>query len=117
MGIFDDMFGGSGRSSEAPRSTGGGFFDAFFGGDTQPAHQSGGLFGYQEPILPAGSQVSGYGGSPYGSRAAADKSCLMGGTVTDFATGYVGTPAQIYDRYLAEGRDPTDLVRRYRKSW
>lgn len=113
MGIIEEMFGGSGRSE--PKPSGGGLFDAFFGGDTPSSRSSGGMFGYQEPILPSCTQVRGYGGSVHGSRAAADKSCLMDDVVTDVATGFVGTPAQIYDRYVAQGRDPTDLVRRYRK--
>lgn len=75
-----------------------------------------GLFdGWGSTPLPTASQAKGYGGAFFGSTDEADKSCLMSGIVTDPATGYVGTPAQIYDRYRADGRNTNDLVRRFHR--
>lgn len=109
MGIFGDMFGFS--SDPAPVKPSGGFF----AGTQEPTAPPSGLFSYSEPVMPAASQARGYGGQMFGSVSEASKSCLMDGVVTDPDTGYVGTPADIYDKYLREGRDPSRLVQRYRK--
>ncbi len=73
-------------------------------------------FGTQDnsKIMPSGTTATGYGGQPYGSVDAAAKSNLRPlGTVTDRNTGYVGTPQQIYDRYVADGRDPGPLFQQF----
>lgn len=75
-----------------------------------------GFFGTQDNsrILPGGTYASGYGGRPYGSQDAADKSRLRDiGVVTDRDTGRVGTPSQLYDQYRAEGRDTSGLFRQF----
>lgn len=114
MGILDDLFG-IGESDSTSTS---GMFGGFLGGSSHsdPAP----LFGSDpgEPALPFGSQARGYGGSFFGSHADAEKSHLMdGGVVEDPDTGYVGTPQEIYDRYLREGRSTKRLMERFRKRW
>lgn len=113
MGIFGDIFGFG--SDPTPVKPSGGILDGLFSGTPEPIAPPSKPFGYREPILPAASQARGYGGQMFGSVSEADKSCLMDGIVKDPDTGYVDTPANIYDRYVNEGRDPTRLVQRYRK--
>lgn len=111
MGLFDDFFG---TSTPEPS---GGFFDGLFGGGSSSQEDSSpSLFGsYSEPIMPLGGHAKGYGDQPFSSFSEAGKSGLMDGIVKDPDTGYVGTPAQIYGRYLTEGRDPSGLIRRFHK--
>ena len=114
MGFFDELFGGTPSAPSTPSS--GGFFGSLFSGTPEPTAPRSSPFSYGEPVLPTASQATGYGGQRFSSRSEADKSCLQDyGVVTDPDTGYVGTPAQIYDKYLAEGRNPERLVQRYRK--
>ncbi len=111
MGLFDDLFG----TSTPPSS--GGLFDSFFGGSGSFEQQSSpSLFGgYGEPTRTAGGLFSGYGDQPFEQHSDAEKSGLIRGIVKDPDTGYVGTPAEIYDKYLAEGRNPARLVKRFHK--
>lgn len=112
MGLFDEMFG----AAPPPEPASHGLFDSLFGGFSPSRSESHVPFGgYSEPIMPAASQARGYGGQMFGSFGEADKSRLMSGVVTDPDTGYVGTPAEIYDRYKAEGRDPRPLVARFHR--
>lgn len=114
MGIWDGIFGDAPSTQSEPSS--GGIFGSLFSGTPEPTAPRSSPFSYGEPVLPAASQATGYGGQRFSSRAAADKSCLQDyGVVTDPDTGHVGTPAQIYDKYIAEGRDPRRLIQRYRK--
>lgn len=112
MGFFDDVFG-FGSSDSAADSGFGGLFGG--GSHSDPAP----LFGSDpgEPILPFGSQARGYGGSFFGSVSDAEKSSLMdSGVIEDPDTGYVGTPREIYDRYLREGRSTKRFMERFRKN-
>lgn len=113
MGFWDDVFG----LSSPPTPASDGLFDSLFGGESSSRSTERVPFGgYGEPVMPAASQATGYGGQRFSSVSEADKSRLQDyGVVKDPDTGYVGKPAQIYDRYIAEGRDPRELVRRYHK--
>lgn len=109
MGVLGEIFGVT-RSQPS-----GGVFDSLFGGTPTPTAPPSSPFSSGEPIMPAASQARGYGGQMFGSVSAADKSRLIDGVVTDPDTGYVGRPAQIYDRYRNEGRCTDRLVQRYQK--
>lgn len=134
--LMDTLFGGystTGRVSDP--SSGRSIMDGMFDGyrvDPPPAggrESGGGLFGfgrrpevglggYAEPILPAASQATGYGGQRYSSQAEADVSRCIEGDVTDPVTGYTGTVGEIYDAYLREGRDPSRLISYFdKKKW
>ncbi len=119
MGFFGEVFGISSGSRDEPSSSGSifGSGSSIFGGGT-PHDSPSPAFSYGEPIPPAASQVRGYGGQMFGSVSAADKSLMhdFGGQPTvDPDTGYTGTPQEIYDRYLREGRDPSRLVKNFRR--
>ena len=119
-GLLDGLFNlGGPKPTEPSRPTGGflGFGQGSSSDSTRPldSDRLGGMFSYREPILPGHTQARGYGDEFYDSQGAADKSRLIDGVVTDPHTGYVGTPGEIYDRYVAEGRDPSPLLRLFRR--
>lgn len=130
MGFLDDVFGIPSSTHDEPAADS--IFDSIFGGGGGSIFSSGpSLFGEstsydapgapfsrQEPILPAATQVQGYGGQMFGSVGEAEKSIMHdfgGQPVVDPDTGYTGTPRQIYDRYIREGRPTARLVERYRR--
>lgn len=110
MGFFDELFG----VSKPPKPASDGLFEGLFGGGSRPATHVP-LGGYAEPIMPTGTQARGYGGQMFGSVSDADKSRLMDGVVTDRVTGWTGTPRELYERCVREGRDPRHIVAQFHK--
>ena len=45
----------------------------------------------------------------------ADKSQLIDGHINDYETGWSGSASEVYDRYVAAGKDPSSLVARYHR--
>lgn len=69
----------------------------------------------REANRPMFSQPTGYGGQQYGTYVSADKSQLIDGHINDYETGWSGSASEVYDRYVAAGKDPSSLVARYHR--